>query len=455
MQKIIKVKLFCLITLLLLVIASCIENQPLKPKIDHPQVQIGTQIWMKSNLDVDKFKNGDLILECKSQEEWDKANENKIPAWCYYDFASFNGKNYGKLYNWFAVSDPRGLAPDGWHIPSDKEWLQLISYLGASDAGFKLKSSSEWRNNPGSDAVKFKGLPGGSEPHYNDEIIGYVGNWWTSTEDDYYSESEQEYLYAKYVSLNSLDEVKISYQKKYFAFSVRCIKGNDKNNHKHHPRYIKNTMSNCQSDYDLDGVCDIDDKCPDTAGPVENGGCPVDNDLDDDGVLNDIDLCPEKFGLASNNGCPLSKEDKIKKTINDNINKPSEIGKPNGTGDGDNPFGTGGQGGRGSGGFGTATGPEGDGDGTICDNTPTNLNSIINLLKNNVPVTQPTSVTITIKIKADGSISSVTVTGLRGAEASVQKKIKEIVSKSLCTKCNLKNKNSRSYTFPKIILKQD
>ncbi|MBM3452062.1 MAG: TonB family protein [Bacteroidetes bacterium] len=64
----------------------------------------------------------------------------------------------------------------------------------------------------------------------------------------------------------------------------------------------------CQSDYDLDGVCDIDDKCPDQFGPSENGGCPIDNDLDDDGVLNEVDLCPEEYGPASNNGCPEQEE---------------------------------------------------------------------------------------------------------------------------------------------------
>jgi protein TonB len=69
-----------------------------------------------------------------------------------------------------------------------------------------------------------------------------------------------------------------------------------------------NGGNGCQSDYDLDGVCDIDDKCPETAGPVENGGCPVDNDLDDDGVLNDVDLCPEEYGPASNDGCPEQEE---------------------------------------------------------------------------------------------------------------------------------------------------
>jgi hypothetical protein len=135
----------------------------------------------------------------------------------------------------------------------------------------------------------------------------------------------------------------------------------------------------------------------------------------------------------------------------------TQTGKPNGNGEGDNPFGTGGFGGKGTGGFGPATGPndDGKGDGTTCSSTPTNLNSIINQLKNNVIVTKPTSAIVTIKIKADGSVSSVTVTGLGGAEASVERKIKEVISKSTCPPCNGKNKNSRTYTFSKIILKQD
>jgi hypothetical protein len=135
----------------------------------------------------------------------------------------------------------------------------------------------------------------------------------------------------------------------------------------------------------------------------------------------------------------------------------TQTGKPNGKGEGDNPFGKDGFGGKNTGLFGPATGPvdDGKGDGTTCSSTPTNLNSIINQLKNNVIVTKPTSATVTIKIKSDGSVSSVTVTGLGGAEASVERKIKEVISKSSCPPCNGKNKNSRSYTFSKIVLKQD
>jgi hypothetical protein len=135
----------------------------------------------------------------------------------------------------------------------------------------------------------------------------------------------------------------------------------------------------------------------------------------------------------------------------------TQTGKPDGDGEGDNPFGKGGFGGRETVGFGPATGPDNsdEGDGTTCDSRPINYSTIKNLLENNVPVTKPTSVIVTIKIKADGSVSSVSVSGIGGAEASVENRIKEIVKKSQCTKCNGKNKNSRSFTFPTIKLIQN
>ena len=107
------------------------------------QVKIGTQTWMGQNLNVDRFRNGDPIPEAKTNEEWQKAIENKQPAWCYYGNSVANGVKYGKLYNWFAVNDPRGLAPAGWHVPTKDEWFILINYLGGYKiAGTKLKSTS-------------------------------------------------------------------------------------------------------------------------------------------------------------------------------------------------------------------------------------------------------------------------------------------------------------------------
>ncbi len=149
------------------------------------EVTIGKQVWMKENLNVDKFRNGDPIPEAKTNEEWKKAGENGQPAWCYYSNNPDNGDRYGKLYNWFAVNDPRGLAPKGYHIPTNAEWTTLETYLG-SDAGTKMKSTSGWaQNGNGTNESGFSGLPGGlrdfNGPFY---YVGEYGYWWSSTEND-------------------------------------------------------------------------------------------------------------------------------------------------------------------------------------------------------------------------------------------------------------------------------
>ena len=125
-------------------------------------VKIGTQTWMSENLNVDRFRNGDLIPEAKTDEEWIMASKNKQPAWCHYDNASSNGGKYGKYYNWYAVNDKRGLAPKGWHIATDLEWRKLGEQLGGNWSGFqclsvadKMKSSIYWNgtNNSGFSAI--------------------------------------------------------------------------------------------------------------------------------------------------------------------------------------------------------------------------------------------------------------------------------------------------------------
>ena len=76
-------------------------------------VTIGKQTWMKKNLDVSRYRNGDVIPEVADLSTWVNLTTG---AWCYYENKSDNGTTYGKLYNWYAVNDPRGLAPAGWHI---------------------------------------------------------------------------------------------------------------------------------------------------------------------------------------------------------------------------------------------------------------------------------------------------------------------------------------------------
>ena len=96
--------------------------------------EIGEQEWMIENLNVDQFRNGNHIPEAKTDEDWENAGIKGKPAWCYYNKDAENGQKYGKLYNWYAVNDPRGLAPNGWHIPSYEEWAQIIICLGGKES---------------------------------------------------------------------------------------------------------------------------------------------------------------------------------------------------------------------------------------------------------------------------------------------------------------------------------
>jgi uncharacterized protein (TIGR02145 family) len=146
-------------------------------------IRIGSQIWMTSNLDVENFKNGDIIPQAISSDEWIKAYKNQQPAWCYYNNDTVNGKTYGKLYNWYAVNDPRGLAPHGWHIPSDEEWSDLMNYLYWKGGGDKLKSTRGWLNKGnGNNSSGFSGLPGGFRHTFGSfSSLGTEGFWWSSS----------------------------------------------------------------------------------------------------------------------------------------------------------------------------------------------------------------------------------------------------------------------------------
>jgi uncharacterized protein (TIGR02145 family) len=143
-------------------------------------VKIGTQVWMADNLNVATFRNGDPIPEVKDKEEWLKAGEEGRPACCYYDNDSSKGFEYGKLYNWYAVDDERGLAPEGLHIPNELEWDTLVDYSG--DDGNKMKSIYGWKKNTGTNTSGFSGLPGGYRNLGVFDSIGYNGIWWSSVE---------------------------------------------------------------------------------------------------------------------------------------------------------------------------------------------------------------------------------------------------------------------------------
>jgi uncharacterized protein (TIGR02145 family) len=165
-------KLLLLITTTL--ILSCYKNEQIitnntTQTIQEPvpqesiTIQIGNQNWIKKNLDVVTYRNGDTIPQVTDPKEWSNLTTG---AWCYYNNDPEMGKIYGKLYNWYAVNDSRGLAPEGYRIPSESDYSILIDYLGGdSIAGSKLKESglSHWQtiNNVGTNDFNFSSLPGG------------------------------------------------------------------------------------------------------------------------------------------------------------------------------------------------------------------------------------------------------------------------------------------------------
>jgi uncharacterized protein (TIGR02145 family) len=180
-------------------------------------IQIGTQTWATKNLDVSTFRNGDSIPEANISDFCEENNEQK-PAWCYYANDPANEEKYGKLYNWYAVNDPRGLAPKGWHVPTDAQWDTLLIYLGGEYvAGGKLKEAdtTHWTapNTGATNETGFSALPGGSRDHY----FGAVGVWWSSTEAD------TTHAWSRAMGYKSA-QVSRSYDLKQSGFSVRCLK---------------------------------------------------------------------------------------------------------------------------------------------------------------------------------------------------------------------------------------
>ena len=119
--------------------------------------EIGNQIWEQEDLYVIEFKNGDEIPRATTLEAWNKASEENLPAYYLSDAG-------GKLYNWYAINDKRGLAPEGWRIPTALDWDTLINELGGGEFAVQaLKSKNGWPNgNNGENTSGFFGFPTGA-----------------------------------------------------------------------------------------------------------------------------------------------------------------------------------------------------------------------------------------------------------------------------------------------------
>jgi uncharacterized protein (TIGR02145 family) len=179
---------------------------------------------MGCNLDVEFYRDGTPIPEVTDSTTWEHLTTG---AWCYYNNDPAMGAIYGKLYNWYAVIDPRGLAPDGWHVPSNIEWTELETCIGEENASVKLKTTGTiedgdglWRspNRDASNESGFSALPGGQRNYKGSfSNIGYNGNWQSSLESGLFS--------ALSVALQSYDkDFSRVLSSKYIGYSVRCVR---------------------------------------------------------------------------------------------------------------------------------------------------------------------------------------------------------------------------------------
>ncbi len=149
-------------------------------------IKIGNQWWMAENLKVTHYRNGDAIPNVTDYTEWVYLTSG---AYCAYDNDNSHVATYGRLYNWYAVSDSRNVAPSGWHVSTFEEWQTLEDYLGGSSvAGGKLKEAgtSHWAspNTGATNESGFSALPSGYRSHVygHYSAMGFYCDFWTSTE---------------------------------------------------------------------------------------------------------------------------------------------------------------------------------------------------------------------------------------------------------------------------------
>jgi uncharacterized protein (TIGR02145 family) len=195
---------------------------------------IGNQEWLVENLKVTYYRNGDPIPNITDNSEW---TEFSTGAYCFYDNSAFNSEIYGALYNWYAVYDARGLAPQGWRVPSDNDIKQLEMYLGMSESeandtggrgtnegcklagGYDLWQNGDLRNNSEFDTSGFSFLPGGYRYYFNGVFfsLGDRSYIWSS------SESSISNAWDRYLHSHTTSVYRDNHDKR-FGFSVRCVK---------------------------------------------------------------------------------------------------------------------------------------------------------------------------------------------------------------------------------------
>jgi uncharacterized protein (TIGR02145 family) len=250
MEKIIKISV--LVLFVILVIIACIKEKSDNPTngkttaVFNPNVSygtmtdqdgnvyktitIGTQTWMAENLRTTKYRDGSVIPNITDSTAWTNLTTG---AYCNYN----NTKNadtiatYGRLYNWYAATDSRNIAPSGWHVPTDTEWKTLEMFLGmtqtqadetgwrGTDQGNQLKETGDTHWYGGTNSSGFSALPGGyrSYDYGTFYFLKYSGLWWSAT--------ELNWAYAWFRTLvSSIGNDYRRFHDKKDGFSVRCLR---------------------------------------------------------------------------------------------------------------------------------------------------------------------------------------------------------------------------------------
>lgn len=172
------------------------------------EIKFGNQIWMESGLDIERFRNGDVIFKAQNEEEWEKAGDEKVPCMIEYE--------NNKFYNWYAVNDSRNLAPQGWRVPTKNDFEELIDFIVSNNykVDFTINNVMDAER---LDIIYFE--PNGccnEEGVFFDE--GEWGCFWTNTA------SDEECAWAGYIS-NEFDGFDLSdHDLKSYGLSVRLIK---------------------------------------------------------------------------------------------------------------------------------------------------------------------------------------------------------------------------------------
>jgi uncharacterized protein (TIGR02145 family) len=185
-----------------------------------PSVRIGSQEWTLKNLDTLKYNNGDAIILVSSKADWQYNCDLRIPTCCYYNYDPANAE-YGLLYNWWAVTDYRGIAPSGYKVPSLADYVTLQDYLGGDTVAFthmRETGTSHWYQDYGDNTSGFTAYGSGIND-YDGNFYDFRDVWisWTSDEDGFDSGV---YFGGNWNTAYTFNQ----YYNKCAGFALRCLK---------------------------------------------------------------------------------------------------------------------------------------------------------------------------------------------------------------------------------------